>query len=63
MKRIATLVLLLVLLGAFAATLSGQTGEPVTRTFNASLDRVWTVTESVLKSLGWEIDERDRAVG
>lgn len=63
MKRIATLVLLLVLLGASAATLSGQTGEPVTRTFNASLDRVWTVTESVLKSLGWEIDERDRAVG
>lgn len=63
MKRIATLVLLLVLLGASAATLSAQTGEPVTRTFNASLDRVWTVTESVLKSLGWEIDERDRAVG
>jgi len=63
MKRIATLVLLLVLLGASAATLSGQAGEPVTRTFNAPLERVWDVTESVLKSLGWEIDERDRAVG
>lgn len=63
MKRIATLVLLLLLLGASAATLSGQAGEPVTRTFNAPLERVWDVTESVLKSLGWEIDERDRAVG
>jgi hypothetical protein len=35
----------------------------VTRTFNAPIDRVWVVTESVLKSLGWEIDQSDRAVG
>ncbi len=63
MKRIATPVLLLALLGMSAATLSGQTPEPVTRTFNAPMDRVWAVTESVLKSLGWDIDERDRAVG
>jgi len=33
------------------------------RTFDAPLDRVWTVTESVLKSLGWEVDTFDRAVG
>ena len=33
------------------------------RTFDAPLDRVWTVTESVLKSLGWDIDTFDRAVG
>jgi hypothetical protein len=33
------------------------------RTFDAPLDRVWTVTESVLKSLAWEIDTYDRAVG
>ena len=63
MKRIATLLLVLALLGISAATLSGQTGEPVTRTFNAPLDRVWAVTESVLKSLGWDVDERDRSVG
>ncbi len=63
MKRIATPMLLLALLGASATTLSAQTGEPVTRTFDASLERVWSVTESVLKSLGWDIDERDRAVG
>jgi hypothetical protein len=35
----------------------------VSRTFNAPIDRVWVVTESVLKSLGWEIDQSDRAVG
>jgi len=63
MKRIATPLLVLALLGISAATLSGQTGEPVTRTFNAPLDRVWAVTESVLKSLGWDVDERDRSVG
>jgi len=63
MKRIATPLLVLALLGSSAATLSGQTGEPVTRTFNAPLDRVWAVTESVLKSLGWDVDESDRSVG
>jgi hypothetical protein len=34
-----------------------------TRTFQAPVDRVWTVTRSVLKSLGWEIDKEDRDVG
>ena len=63
MKRIAMPMLLLALLGASATTLSAQTVKPVTRTFNASLERVWSVTESVLKSLSWDIDERDRAVG
>ena len=63
MKRTATPLLVLALLGISAATLSGQTGEPVTRTFNAPLDRVWAVTESVLKSLGWDVDESDRSVG
>lgn len=33
------------------------------RTFDAPIDRVWTVTESTLKSLGWDIDKSDRAVG
>ena len=33
------------------------------RTFDAPMDRVWAVTESVLRSLGWEIDKSDRAVG
>jgi hypothetical protein len=33
------------------------------RTFDAPIDRVWTVTESVLASLGWDIDRSDRDVG
>jgi hypothetical protein len=41
---------------------SGAADAP-SRTFNAPLDRVWPVTESVLKSLGWDIDKSDRAVG
>ena len=34
-----------------------------TRTFAAPADRVWTVTLSTLKSLGWDIDKEDREVG
>jgi hypothetical protein len=33
------------------------------RTFATPVDRLWVVTESVLKSLGWDIDMFDRAVG
>jgi hypothetical protein len=42
--------------------LAGAADVP-SRTFNAPIDRVWAVTESVLKSLGWDIDKSDRAVG
>jgi hypothetical protein len=34
-----------------------------TQVFNAPADKVWTVTESVLQSLGWKVDKEDRAVG
>jgi hypothetical protein len=34
-----------------------------TRVFNAPIDRVWTVTRSTLKGLGWDIDKEDREVG
>ncbi len=61
-RTAAVAILALIVLGVSAVTLPGQTGE-ATRIFNAPLERVWTVTESVLKSLGWEIDKRDRAVG
>ncbi len=50
------------LLAASATGSSGQAGE-ATRVFNAPPDRVWTVTESILKSLGWDIDKKDREVG
>ncbi|MGH7358349.1 MAG: hypothetical protein ACREJR_05995 [Candidatus Rokuibacteriota bacterium] len=43
--------------------ISAPAADAPSRTFDAPIDRVWTVTESVLKSLGWEIDESDRKVG
>jgi uncharacterized lipoprotein len=51
------LALVVVLAGA------AQAGEPVAQTFNAPVDRVWTVTEAVLKQLGWDIDKKDRTIG
>jgi hypothetical protein len=62
MRRRAVLRLALGLLLASAPGPLGAADVP-NRTFDAPLDRVWTVTESVLKSLGWEIDTYDRAVG
>jgi hypothetical protein len=38
-------------------------GGAETRVFNAPIDRVWTVTRSNLKGLGWDIDKEDREVG
>jgi hypothetical protein len=61
-RKAAAPMVALMALGVSAAALPAQTGG-VTRTFNAPLERVWTVTESVLKSLGWEVDKRDRDVG
>ena len=33
------------------------------RVFDAPLDRVWTVTHSALRGLGWDIEKEDRAAG
>jgi hypothetical protein len=33
------------------------------RSFAVPFDRVWTVSESALRSLGWDIDKRDRTGG
>lgn len=62
LRRMGTVVL------AFGLTLAVARGafpaaDVPSRTFNAPIDRVWAVTESVLKSLGWDIDKSDRAVG
>jgi hypothetical protein len=62
LRRIGVLGLALVLGLAGGLAPSAAANVP-TRTFNAPVDRVWTVTESVLKSLGWEIDKADREVG
>jgi hypothetical protein len=42
---------------------AARAGEPVAQTFNAPVDRVWAVTEAVLKQLGWDIDKKDRTIG
>jgi hypothetical protein len=59
MGRIGVLVI------AFGLGLAGasRAADVPSRTYNAPIDRVWAVTESVLKSLGWDIDKSDRAVG
>jgi hypothetical protein len=57
--RTAVLALLALPLGGGLTAASAQES----RTFNAPVDRVFTVTRSVLKSLGWDIDKEDRDVG
>jgi hypothetical protein len=52
------LVLALVLVASPVAAL-----EPVSHTFSAPIDRVWAITEHVLKQLGWDIDKADRTIG
>ena len=59
-KRVLVFVMVLMM---SVTSLAAQTAEPVMKTFNANWERVWIVTESVLKSLGWDIDEKDKAVG
>jgi hypothetical protein len=54
------LALLALLLGG---GLSAAHAQDTFRTYNAPADRVFTVTRSVLKSLGWDADKEDRAVG
>jgi hypothetical protein len=56
--------ILAILLAVSLGLAGSATGaDPVSRTFNVPVDRVWTVTESVLKHLGWDIETSDRAVG
>ncbi len=57
--KAVTLSLLLVAALASAA----DAADPVSRTVNAPEDRVWAVTESVLKHQGWEIEKADRTIG
>ncbi|HXG15843.1 MAG TPA: hypothetical protein VNK50_06315 [Calidithermus sp.] len=56
-RRLIPLALAFLLLGRPAWA------EPVSRTFAAPADRVWAVTEAVLRHLGWDIDKVDRSIG
>ena len=53
---LATVLLVL----ALTATASA---EAVNQTYAASIDRVWSTTMAVLKTLGWDIDKADRTIG
>jgi len=55
--------LALLALAAIAILPGSARADERTRTFQAPVDRVWTVTRSTLKSLGWDIDKEDRDVG
>ena len=58
MRTVMCALALVLILATTAAA-----GEPVAQTFNAPVDRVWTVAEAVLKQLGWDIDKKDRTIG
>jgi hypothetical protein len=46
-----------------AVTAESQPGPALSRSFSASLDRVWDVTRSALTNFGWDLDREDRGVG
>ena len=56
MKAVVLLLAVIVAMPAAAA-------EPLTRTYVAPVDRVWTATEAALKQLGWDIDRSDQSIG
>jgi hypothetical protein len=59
MKALIVTVLVMML----AAVASPSVAEEVTGTFAAPVDRVWTTAQSLLKSLGWDIEKSDRTIG
>jgi hypothetical protein len=54
-------------LGAIALlsflVLPASGGEPVSQTFAAAPEKMWSTTASVLKQLGWDIEKSDEAGG
>jgi hypothetical protein len=55
--------LLALLIGAVLTGGAAAQAGDATRVFNAPMDRVWTVTRSTLRGLGWDIDKEDREGG
>jgi hypothetical protein len=62
MRSLGWTLALLILAVLMPTAADAQADERV-RVFNAPLDRVWTVTRSTLKGLGWDIDKEDREGG
>lgn len=52
-----------VLLAVLCLAGAGSASEAVSQTFAAPVDKVWAVTEAVLKQFGWKIDKADRSIG
>src|SRR5438445_4656308 len=54
-------------LGALAVVLSLVTvtfaAEPVSETYGVPLDKAWSVTQAVLKQLGWDVEKADPSIG
>jgi hypothetical protein len=62
-KWIRSGALAVLLLGAGLTTDAAAQAADASRVFNAPIDRVWTVTRSTLRGLGWDIDKEDRDGG
>ena len=62
MRSLGWTLALLILAVLMPTAADAQADERV-RVFNAPVDRVWTVTRSTLKGLGWDIDKEDREGG
>jgi hypothetical protein len=67
MRTIGLAVGLALLAGAVSYPVSADAQTTATdqraRVFHVPIDRVWTVTRSTLRSLGWDIDKEDREGG
>jgi hypothetical protein len=64
MRSLGWILALGFLMGAvLMSTAADAQADERVRVFNAPLDRVWTVTRSTLKGLGWDIDKEDREGG
>ena len=61
MKRLIAVLLLALAVAPLAA--APAAAEAVAQTYNAPIDRVWTVVEAVLKQLGWDVERKDRTIG
>jgi len=48
---------------AFLVVGPAQAAEPAAQTFAVPLERAWSVTEHVLKQLGWDVEKSDRTIG
>jgi hypothetical protein len=61
MRPTALACLVLIALAGVAETAAQPA--PVSRVFASPLDKVWSAAEATLKSLGWNVDQKNKAIG